>query len=119
MCFKRYKRKVQFQFIYQDEKQIPVPKRQMGKLSFKKSIRTDFRCNINCENLGIFFSFLNQKLHCIFFLHYRYRGIDNFPATMTLVRRGHYASLCGSGQSGSKIMRVDGTVMSCLSLQLS
>ena len=50
----------------------------------------------------------NQTLYCIFF-HYRYRGMDNLPATMTLGRRGHYASLRGAGQSGSKMVGVDGT----------
>lgn len=38
-----------------------------------------------------------------------YRGMDNLPATMTLGRRGHYASLRGAGQSGSKMVGVDGT----------
>lgn len=32
-----------------------------------------------------------------------YRGMDNLPATMTLGRRGHYASLRGGGHSGSKL----------------
>ena len=45
--------------------------------------------------------------------------MDNLPATMTLGRRGHYASLRGAGQSGSKMMRVDGTVMLRLSHLLS
>ena len=40
---------------------------------------------------------------------YHVLGMDNLPATMTLGHRGHYPSLCVAGQSGSKIMRVDGT----------
>merc|ERR1712079_71748 len=38
-----------------------------------------------------------------------YRGMDNLPATMTLGRRGHHASLRGAGQSGSKLSGADGT----------
>ena len=45
--------------------------------------------------------------------------MDNLPATMTLGRRGHYASLRGAGQSGSKMVGVDRTVLSHLSHLLS
>ena len=41
--------------------------------------------------------------------------MDNLPPTMTLGRQGHYASLCGAGQSGSKLMRVDGADAALLS----
>jgi len=40
-----------------------------------------------------------------------YRGMDNLPATMTLGRRGHYASLRGAGQSGSKIDGTDAALL--------
>ena len=33
----------------------------------------------------------------ILLLHFSYKGMDNLPATMTLGRRGHYASLRSSG----------------------
>lgn len=35
--------------------------------------------------------------------HSAYRGMDNLPATMTLGRRGHYASLRGGGHSVTKL----------------
>lgn len=35
--------------------------------------------------------------------HSAYRGMDNLPATMTLGRRGHYASLRGGGHSHSRL----------------
>ena len=35
--------------------------------------------------------------------------MDNLPATMTLGRRGHYASLRGAVQSGKRKKRVNGT----------
>ena len=47
---------------------------------------------------------LTQNIDIVLFYYCRYRGMDNLPATMTLGRRGHYASLRGGGhQSITKL----------------
>ena len=40
---------------------------------------------------------------------FRYQGMDNLPATMTLGRRGHYAGLRNSGASRGAIHEDHGT----------